>query len=129
MLNRKLRWALGVTLLLTAGTLLMPEREQPLRFAADRPSDRAATSTAAHEALGTAPPGETERQTFSVPERDPFADPTPPPATCRTARCHQSSWAAASSAGAASAAIPRSLRGTTIDTDRRADYLSSTASR
>ena len=81
MLNRKLRWALGATLVLTAGALLMPEGGDSPRIAADLPSGRVVPNAAAPEALGTALPTEIERQAFSVPERDLFAAVLTPPPT------------------------------------------------
>lgn len=82
-MNRNLRWALAVTLVLTAAALLTPHDAQVTREAGDRlASDETAARPVAVRASGVpAPlPHDLERQVFLSPERDPFAPPAPPPA-------------------------------------------------
>lgn len=80
MLNRKLGWALGGTLVLTAVALLVPEDAELPRVDVERSSDGSAPLPGmATDARGGTFPSEIERQAFSVPERDPFAAPVPLP--------------------------------------------------
>ncbi|HYE71065.1 MAG TPA: hypothetical protein VD932_06025 [Aquabacterium sp.] len=83
MLNRKLGWALAVTLALTAVALLTGRDATVHGEAVDgRPSDRMAAfrGTGAASGVSASLPDQVERQIFSVPDRDPFSPPTPPPA-------------------------------------------------
>jgi hypothetical protein len=74
MLSRKLRWTLGVTLVLTAIALLTPDERQVDRLELEQIEARAASRSVADAGSEPPPPLplDLERQTFSPPERDPF---------------------------------------------------------
>lgn len=80
MVSRPLRWVLGVTLILTAIALWTPDGRETLRPEAVRADGRpapVAVASAGSDGLA-ALPTQLERQAFSLPERDPFAEPAPP---------------------------------------------------
>ena len=77
MVNRPLRWVLGVTLVLTAIALWAPDgRDGPRPQSAAWPAPRAAASAPSEGRAAL--PIRIERQAFTPPERDPFAEPAPP---------------------------------------------------